>query len=78
MYLGISPSKFDGMRKDGRIGPAKLIDAARSLTFGCWTKSLTHYRKKTTTRPKTGRRLYEGFNIGNHAQKTPARLYRRP
>jgi hypothetical protein len=26
MYLGISPSKFDEMRKDGRIGPAKLID----------------------------------------------------
>jgi hypothetical protein len=25
-YLGISPSKFDEMRKDGRIGPAKLID----------------------------------------------------
>jgi hypothetical protein len=25
-YLGISPSKFDEMRKDGRVGPAKLID----------------------------------------------------
>lgn len=25
-YLGISPSKFDEMRKDGRIGAAKLID----------------------------------------------------
>jgi hypothetical protein len=59
MYLGISPSKFDGMRKDGRI---------------CWTKSLTRYRTKTTTKLKTGRRLYEGFSIGNHAQKTPARL----
>jgi hypothetical protein len=26
IYLGISPSKFDEMRKDGRIGPARLID----------------------------------------------------
>jgi hypothetical protein len=25
MYLGISPSKFDEMRKDGQIGPAKII-----------------------------------------------------
>jgi hypothetical protein len=25
-YLGISPSKFDEMRKDGRVGQAKLID----------------------------------------------------
>jgi excisionase family DNA binding protein len=24
-YLGISPSKFDELRKDGRIGPAKII-----------------------------------------------------
>jgi hypothetical protein len=29
MYLGISPSKFDGMRKDGRIGPAKVIDGRK-------------------------------------------------
>ena len=28
-YLGISPSKFDEMRKDGRIGPAKLIDSRK-------------------------------------------------
>jgi hypothetical protein len=28
-YIGISPSKFDEMRKDGRIGPAKLIDARK-------------------------------------------------
>lgn len=29
MYLGISPSKFDELRKDGRIGPAKLIDGRK-------------------------------------------------
>jgi hypothetical protein len=29
MYLGISPSKFDEMRADGRIGPAKLIDGRK-------------------------------------------------
>jgi hypothetical protein len=29
MYLGISPSKFDGMRKDGRIGPEKVIDGRK-------------------------------------------------
>jgi hypothetical protein len=29
MYLGISPSKFDEMRKDGRIGPAKVIDGRK-------------------------------------------------
>ena len=26
MYLGVSPSKFDEMREDGRVGPSKLID----------------------------------------------------
>ena len=29
MYLGVSPSKFDAMRKDGRISPAKLIDGRK-------------------------------------------------
>jgi hypothetical protein len=29
MYIGISPSKFDQLREDGRIGPAKLIDARK-------------------------------------------------
>ena len=29
MYLGVSPSKFDEMRKDGRVGPAKLIDGRK-------------------------------------------------
>jgi hypothetical protein len=28
-YVGVSPSKFDEMRKDGRIGPPKLIDARK-------------------------------------------------
>jgi hypothetical protein len=29
MYLGISASKFDELRKDGRIGPAKRIDGRK-------------------------------------------------
>lgn len=29
MYLGVSPSKFDTMREDGRVGPAKLIDGKK-------------------------------------------------
>jgi hypothetical protein len=28
-YLGISPSKFDEMRKDGRVGPARIIDGRK-------------------------------------------------
>jgi hypothetical protein len=28
-YLGISPSKFDEMRRDGRVGPARLIDGRK-------------------------------------------------
>jgi hypothetical protein len=28
-YLGISPSKFDEMRKDGRVGPARMIDGSK-------------------------------------------------
>jgi excisionase family DNA binding protein len=28
-YLGISPSKFDQLRKDGRIGPPRLIDGRK-------------------------------------------------
>ena len=29
VYLGISPSKFDQLRKDGRVGPPRLIDARK-------------------------------------------------
>lgn len=29
MYLGVSPSKFDELRKDGRIGPPRLIDGRK-------------------------------------------------
>ena len=28
-YVGISPSKFDELRKDGRIGPPRLIDGRK-------------------------------------------------
>jgi hypothetical protein len=28
-YLGISPSKFDQLRKDGRVGPPRLIDGRK-------------------------------------------------
>nr|WP_084302103.1 hypothetical protein [Bradyrhizobium sp. WSM2254] len=28
-YVGVSPSKFDQMRKDGRIGAPKLIDGRK-------------------------------------------------
>jgi hypothetical protein len=28
-YLGISPSKFDEMRRDGRVGKPKLIDTRK-------------------------------------------------
>jgi hypothetical protein len=29
VYLGCSPSKFDELRKDGRVGPARLIDGRK-------------------------------------------------
>jgi hypothetical protein len=29
LYLGISPSKFDDLRKDGRVGPARVIDGRK-------------------------------------------------
>jgi hypothetical protein len=29
IYLGISPSKFDQLRKNGRIGPAKILDGRK-------------------------------------------------
>jgi hypothetical protein len=28
-YLGISPPKFDEVRRDGRMGPAKLLDGCK-------------------------------------------------
>jgi hypothetical protein len=28
-YFGISPSKFDELRKDGRVGPPRLIDTRK-------------------------------------------------
>jgi hypothetical protein len=28
-YLGDSPSKFDELRKDGRVGPAKIVDGRK-------------------------------------------------
>ena len=29
MYVGVSPSKFDELRKDGRISPPRLIDGRK-------------------------------------------------
>jgi len=29
IYLGVSPAKFDELRKDGRVGAAKLIDSRK-------------------------------------------------
>lgn len=29
IYLGISPSKFDELRKSGRVGPAKVLDGRK-------------------------------------------------
>ncbi len=29
IYIGVSPSKFDELRKDGRVGPARLIDGRK-------------------------------------------------
>jgi hypothetical protein len=29
IYLGCSPSKFDELRRDGRVGPARLIDGRK-------------------------------------------------
>lgn len=29
IYFGVSPSKFDEMRADGRVGPPKLIDGRK-------------------------------------------------
>jgi hypothetical protein len=29
MYIGISTSKFDELRKSGRIGPAKILDGRK-------------------------------------------------
>ena len=29
IYLGISPSKFDELRRDGRVGPAKVLDGRK-------------------------------------------------
>jgi hypothetical protein len=29
MYLGISPSKFDELRKSGRVGPPKILDGRK-------------------------------------------------
>jgi hypothetical protein len=32
MYLGLSPSKFDELRKANRIGPAKVLDGRLIFT----------------------------------------------
>ena len=29
IYMGCSPSEFDELRKDGRVGPARLIDGRK-------------------------------------------------
>src|SRR5262249_56463944 len=73
----LRPNSTQCVRMAALVRPS-LSTPARSLTFGCWTKFLTRYRKKATKRPKTGRWLYERFSIVNHAQKVTAGLYRRP
>ena len=59
MCLGISPSKFDELRKSGRIGPAKILDGRKLMLLKCLTNSLTPCQQKGITKPKTGRSVYE-------------------
>src|SRR5215472_9116073 len=60
MYLGVSPSKFDEMRKDGRVGPAKLIDGRKVSATG--------------RKPRKGRRVDGGCMSALTSSTMPRRL----
>ena len=78
MYLGISPSKFDELRKEGGLGQPKFSTAASCLPSKYWTNFSRRCRTKPMIRPKTGRLAYERDSLPGHAPQTSTWLCRGP
>ena len=57
IYLGISPSKFDELRKNGRIGPAKVLDGRLIFTVEILDEFIDTLPRR---KPGHGRRLDDG------------------
>ena len=71
IYLGCSPSKFDDLRRDGRVGPARLIDGrkvwdVRKLRLGFRGSS-----GESADRPKTGPLPYERDSLLTMPRRLP-------
>jgi hypothetical protein len=78
IYLGISPSKFDELRKVGRIGPAKILDGRKLYAIEMLDVFLTLSLMTVVTRPTTGLSAYERDSLPGDAPPTSAWLRRRP
>jgi hypothetical protein len=48
MYIGVSPSKFDELRKDGRIGPPRLIDGRKVWDIGSLNRDFEAFPSEGT------------------------------
>ncbi len=78
MYLGISPSKFDELRKANRVAPPKFSTAASYSLSRDWMNFSMRFPMKTKPIMTTGRLRYDQGSVPVHAPKTTARLHRGP
>lgn len=62
-YIGVSPSKFDELRKANRIAPPKILDGRLIFTLEKLDEFIDGFPTKTMRRPKTGRWLYERVSL---------------
>jgi hypothetical protein len=74
-YLGISPSKFDEMRKDGRVGPAKLIDNRKVFDVRMLDEVFDALPRRATESTMTGRSPHDRASLQPHAPQASTRLH---
>ena len=78
MYLGISPSKFDELRKSGRIGPAKVLDGRKLYAIEMLDEFFDALPDENHNAVEDWTVPYERVSLPGHAPQTSARLYRGP
>ena len=72
MYLGISPSKFDELRKANRIAPPKVLDGRLIFAVERLDEFLDALPDENQdARTKTGRPPYERFSLPSMPRRLP-------
>jgi hypothetical protein len=78
MYLGISPSKFDELVRDGRLGPAKILDGRKLYAVEMLDEFFDALPDETHDADEDWRFGYDRDSFVDDAPQTSAWLRRGP